>query len=561
MLPPAYCGRCSPAQRDKRVKRLQVNELYAILDAIGMAVIVLEVGDDQIPRYIAINKRSREIAQLPESGWFGKSALEIFGGSTGARALAVQQNVVRTAKATTYEINLPAVLGTQYIRNTMTPVFDEVGKLTHLVGSVEDITSERERDVALELTRVAKEKAEQANKAKERFLANMSHEIRTPMNGILGICELLQETELDQEQSLFANTIFNSANALLKIVNDVLDFSQIRSEKIELQPELFSLRNLVEDVAVLLSAKAAYKGLDFRVNYSEDVSSIFFGDVTKIRQVLLNLIGNAIKFTDEGYVSITISETPQALTCPLCVEVSDTGCGIEERKLHSIFSAFEQADGSPKTRTEGTGLGLAISKALVERMGGEITVKSKFGEGSTFTVRLDLTPGSLSDDGALAEEAAASSALLAAKTNTDPVALAEEAREELRGMRILVAEDNKTNQLVVEKMLRNSGADLHFSENGALAFEAYLAGQYDLILMDLSMPVMGGLETVQKIRQHEDATGQTKSKIIALTANVQKSDVKACSEIGMNGFLSKPFRKHELLACLHALAEDATLIS
>jgi len=128
-------------------------------------------------------------------------------------------------------------------------------------------------------------------------------------------------------------------------------------------------------------------------------------------------------------------------------------------------------------------------------------------------------------------------------------------------MRILVAEDNKTNQMVVEKMLRNSGADLHFSENGALAFEAYLAGQYDLILMDLSMPVMGGLETVRKIRQHEDATGQPKSKIIALTANAQKSDVKACSDIGMNGFLSKPFRKHELLACLHALAEDATLMS
>jgi len=329
-----------------------------------MAVIVLEVGDDQVPRYIAINKRSREIAQLPESGWFGKSALEIFGGSTGERALAVQQNVVRSAKAATYEINLPAVLGTQYIRNTMTPVFDEAGTLTHLVGSVEDITSERERDVALELTRVAKEKAEQANKAKERFLANMSHEIRTPMNGILGICELLKETELDQEQSLFANTIFNSANALLKIVNDVLDFSQIKSEKIELQPELFSLRKLVDDVAVLLSAKAAYKGLDFRVNYPDDVSSIFLGDVTKVRQVLLNLIGNAIKFTDEGHVSITVSATQKALTCPLCVEVADTGRGIEERKLDSIFYAYEQADGSPKRARKARDLGSRFPKHL-----------------------------------------------------------------------------------------------------------------------------------------------------------------------------------------------------
>ncbi|MEP2718198.1 ATP-binding protein [Pseudophaeobacter sp.] len=536
------------------MNQLQVNELYAILDAVGMAVIVLEVGDDGIPRYIAINKRSREFTKIPEKGWFGKSALEIFGGSTGERALAIHKSVALTAKETKYEIDLPAVQGTRHILTTMTPVFDPAGKLTHLVGCTEDVTSERERDAALELTRIAKEKAEEANKAKERFLANMSHEIRTPMNGILGICELLKETNLDHEQSLFANTIFNSTNALLEIINEVLDFSQITADKVSLNHESFSLRVLVEEIAVLLSAKTAYKGLDFRVTYPEKVSSKFIGDANKVRQILLNLIGNAIKFTEEGHISVTVSQENVALSGPVRFEISDTGCGIEESKLRSIFSAFEQADGSPKMLSEGTGLGLAISQALVERMGGEISVKSTPGQGSTFSLCLDLeTQPEMSVVSPPEEEKTASVQLAPSPTGTTDFP-ARTKDQGLGGMQILVAEDNKTNQLVVEKMLKKSGAELHFVANGALALEAYLASEYDLILMDLSMPVMGGLEATRRIRQHEKDTGRTKCRIIALTANAQKSDMRACTEIGMNGFLSKPFRKHELLTCLGTMA-------
>jgi signal transduction histidine kinase/ActR/RegA family two-component response regulator len=535
------------------VKRLESSNLYSILDAVGMAVIVLEVGDDGIPRYVAMNQRSRDATKLSEEDWFGKTALEIFGGTTGEHALALHLGVVRSEQETTYEIHLPSVHNTLHIRTTMTPVFDAAGKLTHLVGSSADITSERERDAALELTKIAKEKAEDASQAKERFLAEMSHEIRTPMNGILGLCELLKETKLDDEQTLFANTILSSTTALLEMINEVLDFAKIKANKVSLHYEPFVLRDLIDEIRVLLSAKTSYKGLGFFVNYPETVPAVFIGDASKIRQVLLNLIGNAIKFTEEGHISLTVDYDLRASMGSLRFEVSDTGCGIEESKLVTIFSAFEQAKGTPKAQAEGTGLGLAISQALVERMGGEIAVKSAPGQGSRFTVWLDLAPqpelGRALETG---EQVAAQNQ--PARGTSGAATVAEtKTLERLRGMRVLVAEDNRTNQLVVDKMLQKFGAEVCFAENGAVTYEAYVGAEFDLILMDLSMPVMGGIEAARRIRQHETETGRATCKIVALTANAQKSDAKACYEAGMNGFLTKPFRKHELLACLNAL--------
>ncbi|WP_299937577.1 ATP-binding protein [uncultured Pelagimonas sp.] len=533
------------------MKRRPDHDFEAILDAVDMAVIVLKVGDDGVPRYVGMNERSREITKLPKHGWHGKTALEIFGGTIGERALALHMGVVQSKQEATYEIDVPAVLKTRHIRTTMKPMLDAAGNVTHIVGSSADITSERERDAALELTKIAKEKAEEANQAKERFLANMSHEIRTPMNGILGICEMLRETALNDEQTLFADTIFNSTNALLDVINEVLDFSQITANKVSLYYEPFSLRSLISDIAILLSAKTAYKGLGLHVHYDDDVPSDFVGDASKIRQILLNLVGNAIKFTDAGHISISVSYDQSAPAGALKLDVSDTGCGISPDQIGQVFSAFEQADSTPSARSEGTGLGLAISLAFVERMGGDLTVQSVQGQGATFTVSLDLEVQAAVDETASKAPSLDRTAARSVRTPA-PNTLAEPQGLRAQGMKILVAEDNMTNQLVVGKMLQNSGAEISYAKNGALAVKAFENAEYDLILMDLSMPVMGGLEATKIIRRYEEKTGRTKCKILAVTANTQKSDAKACRAVGMDGFLAKPFRKKELWACLGA---------
>lgn len=526
----------------------KVFEQYGILDAVDLAVIVMEVGDDGLPRYVAMNNKSRSFTGLAFEEVYGKTALEIYGGATGERALNRHLEVLSSGETAVYEITLPSIQKTTYLRTRLQPVFDDAGKVTHLVGSSSDVTSERERDTALELSKLAQEKAEEASKAKERFLANMSHEIRTPMNGILGMCELLAETSLDDQQALFANTILNSASALLTLVNDVLDFSKIQADKISIKDAPFSMRALVTDLNTLLLARANYKGLAFHTDYPETLPSNFVGDSNKIRQILLNLIGNAIKFTEIGHVSLTIAFDPDRSDHPLQISVSDTGPGIPLDQQDKVFSAFEQSDHTAVRETEGTGLGLAITQALVERMGGRISLVSEPDKGATFSVYLDLqsTDTAPQHSQPLVHAPAPIAPAISSRVAPAPNVSADEAW--LTGFKILIAEDNQTNQLVANRMLSPTGATLVFAENGVKAIEQFKEFNPDLILMDLSMPVLGGLEATRLIRQFENETQKAACRIVALTANAQPSDVEACLSVGMDDFLSKPFRKSDLLS-------------
>lgn len=524
----------------------QIPDKLSLLDAVGMTVFVLEVDAHGVPLYRFINQLGRTLTGMSEADYYGKNAQEVYGGEMGAAALVKHCQVAAHGEATTYEVNIPLLDGVADIRTTLTPIFDEQGGLTHLVGTSVDVTSERERDAAMELTRIAKSKAEEASRAKERFLANMSHEIRTPMNGILGMCELLRETRLDDAQQMYSDTILNSTNALLEIVNDVLDFSKLQAEMISLNEGAFHLRNLVEDVCILLSTRVRSKQLNLVMDYAENAPVSFVGDKSRVRQVVLNLISNAIKFTDSGEVRVTVTYQHNADRLPLKISVADTGAGIEAGAQDTIFAAFEQLKNESAPAEVGTGLGLAITQALVERMGGKIGVESRPGHGATFCVELDL-PAAEAEIAVKRNDAIDD--VLARKTATveDAEVVIGQEGTLLSGVRILVAEDNKTNQLVVWKMLETTGADIRIVENGRSAVEAYQDRGCDVILMDLSMPVMGGVEATRAIRRYEKAQAQRECKIIAVTANAHPSDSEACFAAGMNEFLSKPFRKNDLL--------------
>lgn len=531
------------------VTQLDFPDYFALLDALPTTVFVLKVDEDGMPRYVMMNKTCCELVNQRQDDIVGKTAFEIYGGAMGERALAKHFAGIEARAVTSYVATIPFPHKVLDLRTTLTPIFDATGAVSHLIGFCIDVTSERERDEALELTKIAKEKAEEASSAKERFLANMSHEIRTPMNGILGMSELMRETVMTPQQQLYSDTIHTSANALLDIVNDVLDFSKIQAEKVSLANEPFSLLQVIMEVTTLLSTRTEAKGLDLRVDYGPMVPHGFVGDGKRMRQVLLNLIGNAIKFTEAGHITVSVTHDSDDKVHPLTLLVTDTGVGIAQEEQQEIFAAFEQVENPATYREDGTGLGLAITKALVERMGGAISVQSQEGEGATFAVRLNLPEagvGRVTEADSIVPKEPAEAPEMDFKA---PAHVQVEVPS-LVGRKILIAEDNRTNQLVVRKMLDPTGAELQFVPDGQQAVEAYKAGECDLILMDLSMPVLGGLEATRQIRAFESDLARPACKIIALTANAQPRDEAACLDAGMDDFLSKPFRKGELLSVI-----------
>ncbi|MGY3689421.1 ATP-binding protein [Vibrio coralliilyticus] len=385
----------------------------------------------------------------------------------------------------------------------------------------------------------SKEKAEIANVKKSEFLANMSHEIRTPMNGIVGVAELLKETKPNEVQRNYVDILLTSSHTLLDIINDILDFSKIEAGHFELDPTKFDLKSLIQQQANEYSIRAKQQELFFDCNIDPAVPQEIEADSVRLKQVINNLIGNALKFTHRGYVELNIKLLENETGNQLQFEVKDTGIGIAKDKLDSIFDKFQQADGSTARQYGGTGLGLAISQKIVELMGGKLQVTSEVDLGSSFYFSIPIGTPSTAIGGIV--QSSPNLVEFPASSGTQMKKLSPKYKT---GLKVLVVEDTRVNQQVIQVMLNLLGLEVDIANNGVEALEYCQQNEVDAILMDCHMPVMDGYEATQKIRQLEGWAAYV--PIIAVTANVIKEDRERCFEIGMNGFLSKPVKPKEI---------------
>ena len=399
------------------------------------------------------------------------------------------------------------------------------------LGILTDLGEGVDTEIAL---REALRTAESATRAKSEFLANMSHEIRTPMNAVVGMTELLLQTALTAEQKEYLETVRASGDALLDVINDILDLSRIEAGRLDLEARPFRVQDVLGGALRAMEFRARQKGLEFKAVVADDVPPALVGDVARIRQILVNLVGNAIKFTKVGGVSLDVSgrrsEDGQVL---VSFHVRDTGAGIAPDRMEAIFEAFTQEDAGTVRRFGGTGLGLTITRNLVGLMGGRVWVESEVGKGSVFHVELPLPeadPVDVEDD-----------------TQAPDVAS--------RRLRILLADDNAVNQVIARRMLEADGHTVTVVGNGREALEAMDRTPFDLVLMDVEMPVMGGLETAEAQRKREGEGGRV--PIVALTAHAMSRDRERCLDAGMDGFLSKPLRARDLRTAVARFARAA----
>ena len=423
-----------------------------------------------------------------------------------------------------------------WINSRARGVFDNNGRALRLVGAHADITYMKQYEETL---RQEKEKAERANQAKTDFLAHMSHEIRTPLTAIGGIAEILNSPtqQLSDKQRQLVRTLLTSTSSLKDLVNDILDFSKIENGDIELDIDTFALGEMCEHIISMMSVQAREKGLAFSFDYDSVQNVQMVGDDLRIRQIVVNLLGNAMKFTDEGSVNVTAYQDSVEGQPVLCVDVTDTGIGIAAENLDVVFERFKQGDASVSRRYGGTGLGLPISRNLARLMGGDITVHSEYGKGSTFSLKLPLKIAEMGEE---EEDSRSVDSNVSQKLNDKiRAALSNESR-------ILLVEDYEGNIVVLGFVLDDIGCAYDVARTGKEALELWHRNHYDIILMDIQMPEMDGFSATAAIRRAEEEGSLDRTPIIGMTAHALVGDKAKCIEAGMDAYLPKPIVEADL---------------
>jgi PAS domain S-box-containing protein len=502
-----------------------ISQTEALLNVVVNTLPYGILWKDTELKYLGANQRYLDDIKVGSlSDIIGKTDFEITTAETAELFQRIDQQVLDNNDVVSYEEQETDENGkTRYSSMNRIQLRASNGKLLGILSAYNDITERIDMETEL---RDAKYSAELASQAKSQFLANMSHEIRTPLNGIMGLIELCLSSELDEQQLAYLKKADLSAKTLLHIINDVLDISKIEAGQVQLEQKNFALDEILVHINSQFVMQADEKGIEFHLRCHGTENLWIIGDPTRLLQILMNLCSNSVKFTEKGSVELVCHATQHSAQVSINFEVRDTGIGIQEDILPGLFDSFTQADSSINRKFGGTGLGLAIVKALAEMMEGSVHARSQLGKGSQFTVKLNLPLGEKSP--------------LSPSVQTNEVGL--------DGQRILLVEDNEINQIIATEMLIQSGATVECAENGKVALNKMEEQTYDLVLMDIQMPVMDGCATIVNIRQK---TQWHNIPVIALTANVMLHDIEKYKELGFTDHIGKPFERERLLNVIH----------
>jgi PAS domain S-box-containing protein len=507
--------------------------LNTVLDNIPLAIFAKDVKKNY--SWALLNSAAEDMFCLKEENALGKTDYDFFPKEEADFFHSTDIEVMTAGKIVDIDAeSVTTPKGTFTAHTLKVPIYDGNSEPSILLGILEDVTDRIK--VQEELT-LAKEQAEHANIAKSEFLANMSHEIRTPMNGIIGLTRLLSDSRLDAEQGEFVQAILRSSESLLFLLNDILDFSKIEAGELSLEETPFNLKSDLQNVIHLLSSIASRKNLVIEYRFDESIPESVIGDSLRLNQVITNLVGNAIKFTEKGYVRLTVKAEKQPDEyCLYSFIIEDSGIGMSEEVQNNLFKKFSQGDTSTSRKYGGTGLGLVISRSLTTMMGGEIDLSSQAGRGTVFTVKIPMKISETYIDG-----------------NATNVIPGREVTNDFSGFSLLIVDDHPVNLLFAHKLLKRMGFnDIEEATNGIEALEKATVSSknYDLILMDCQMPEMDGLDACRHIREFEVAQGLSRVPVIAMTAHAMDGDRDLCLQAGMDDYLSKPVNIDKLYSVL-----------